>query len=225
MPGLVIALLGAESSGKSTLAHALALTLRGEGHDAVVVSEWLRDFCAAAGRTPRRDEQAGIAAEQQRRIEAAAARHALVLADTTGLQTAVYSEIVFGDRSLYPAAGASHRATVARTLLTGLDLPWQADGLQRDGPQVRAPVDRLLRAQLQALGLDHRVIYGLDEARTAAARAALDGLPGLTPAAAPAWRSADEGAPFSRWRARCLECLDPACERLDHARRAAPPSG
>ena len=58
--GAVIALLGAESTGKTTLAAALGVALAAEGRDAVVVDEYLREFCAREGRTPRRDEQAGL---------------------------------------------------------------------------------------------------------------------------------------------------------------------
>ena len=61
---------------------------------------------------PRRDEQAALAAEQSRRIEAAAAAHDIVIADTTALMIAVYSEQVFGDRSLYAAAEAWQREHV-----------------------------------------------------------------------------------------------------------------
>ena len=63
----------------------------------------LREFCDAHGRTPHRDEQAGIAAEQTARIAAAAARADVVVADTSAIMIAVYSEIVFGDTSLYAA--------------------------------------------------------------------------------------------------------------------------
>ncbi len=70
--GTVIALLGAESTGKTTLAHALALELRALGRRAVVVGEYLREFCDLQRRTPRADEQAAIADEQWRRITAAA---------------------------------------------------------------------------------------------------------------------------------------------------------
>ena len=40
--GKVVALLGAESTGKTTLASALRDALVADGHDAVVVSEYLR---------------------------------------------------------------------------------------------------------------------------------------------------------------------------------------
>ena len=69
-----IALLGAESTGKTQLSEALRDALAAEGRDAVVVAEYLREFCMREGRTPRRNEQQGIAAEQTLRIARAASR-------------------------------------------------------------------------------------------------------------------------------------------------------
>ncbi len=60
---------------------------------------------------------------------------------------AVYSDLVFADAGLYASALAAQRR-YDLTLVTALDLPWRADGLQRDGAHVRAPVDALLRAAL-----------------------------------------------------------------------------
>jgi hypothetical protein len=61
---------------------------------------------------------------------------------------------------------------VALTLLTALDLPWVADGLQRDGPQVREPVDDTLRELLLAHALPFAVVGGQAEQRVAQALAA-----------------------------------------------------
>ncbi|MEN9543783.1 MAG: hypothetical protein RLZZ598_616 [Pseudomonadota bacterium] len=209
----VVALLGAESTGKTALAQALTHELRGRGHAVACVAEYLREFCDAKGRTPTPAEQHLIAAEQAHRIEAAAADHALVIADTTPLMTAVYSDFVFGDRGLYLKALDWQRRQVALTLLTGLDLPWQADGLQRDGPQVRAPVDALLRDALASADIGSAVIYGSGAARTVAALAAMAPLLGGLRSTGDACSAAD-GAPFTRWRARCAECLQPDCEHL-----------
>lgn len=213
-PGPVIALLGAESTGKTTLARALALELRALGRPVRVVDEYLREFCDAQGRTPRPDEQAAIAAEQRRRIEAAAADGSVVLADTTPLTVAVYSALLFDDRRLHAEALAWQRRC-RLTLLTGLDLPWQPDGLQRDGPQVRGPVDAAIRAALAGGGLGYGVVYGQGAARTAAALAALRPALGLAPDAATA--AAADMPP--RLRGRCRECLVPDCEHLS---RTAP---
>jgi nicotinamide riboside kinase len=51
------------------------------------------------------------------------------------------------------------------TLLTALDLPWVADGLQRDGPQVRQPVDERLRRLLAAHRLPWSLVAGQGEQR------------------------------------------------------------
>ena len=200
--GTVVALLGAESTGKTVLAAALGNALAVEGRDAVVVGEYLREFCDREGRTPRRDEQSGIAAEQTRRVEAAARTHELVIADTTALMIAVYSDQVFDDMSLYAEAEAAQRRC-AVTLLTALDLPWQADGHQRDGPQVREPVDAKVRAALLRTGAAYSVVSGSGPARLAAARAALQRA--LSPP------RAEPGAP--RWRWVCERCGDSDCEQ------------
>src|SRR4051812_26751460 len=98
--GYVVALLGAESTGKTTLAHELGAALATSGCRVAVVEEYLREFCDRAERTPRIDEQRAIADEQSRRIAAAAATHELVIADTSALMIAVYSDQVFGDTTL-----------------------------------------------------------------------------------------------------------------------------
>jgi nicotinamide riboside kinase len=87
--------------------------------------------------------------EQARRVLTALDAD-VVIADTTPLMTAVYSHLLFDDESLYDFALA-HQRIYDATLVTGLDLPWVADGLQRDGPKVREPVDALLRTGAGAL--------------------------------------------------------------------------
>jgi len=212
----VVAIVGAESSGKTALALALRARLAAQQIPATVVTEFLREFCDRHGRTPRRDEQAAIAAEQTRRIDAAAgAGAAVVIADTTALMIAVYSELLFGDASLYAAADAAHR-TCDLTLLTALDLPWQADGLQRDGEHVREPVDARVRAALQRIDHPFAVVAGRGEARTEAAWRALGKAFGAV-ASPPA-----EDAAAPRWV--CERCSDAACERRLLSRLLAAPA-
>ncbi len=211
-PSRVIAVVGVESTGKTTLARALAAALDRPGRRAVHVPEYLREFCDRHGRTPRREEQADIAAEQTLRIEAAAADHDLVIADTTALMIAVYSDWVFGDATLYAQAAQDHRRC-ALTLVTALDIAWTPDGLQRDGPQVRAPIDALLRAALAAAGIPYGVVSGHGDARTAQALRAIDHAFGA--ADAPEAEKATTAASGARpaWQHVCERCGDPACER------------
>lgn len=195
---MIVALLGAESTGKSTLALALQQALAVQGRRVARIDEVLRAFCDANGRTPRQHEQAGIAAEQTRRIDAAAQTHEVVIADTTALQIAVYSDLVFADLSLYDMA-LHAQARCTHTLLCAVDLPWVADGLQRDGPQVREPVDTLLRTALQRHAHGYAVVGGQGAQRTAAALAVLQPPP--------------VQAPAPRWQWLCERCGDADCER------------
>jgi len=145
----VIAIEGAECTGKTDLARELAYALQGScGLRSVWVSEWLREWCDLQGRTPRPEQQWDIAQEQARRIRLACDGHEVVVADTSALMTAVYSELLFNDRSLRAFALALQR-TYAVTLVTANDVPWVADGLQRDGPHVREPVRRMLTGLLE----------------------------------------------------------------------------
>lgn len=224
---LVFAIVGAESTGKSTLAHALCARLAdATGLHCVAVGEVLREWCDAQGRTPRRHEQAPIAAEQARRIAAAAGHADLVVCDTTPLMTAVYSRLIFDDRTLEPSAATWQRGCT-HTLLTALDLPWQADGLQRDGPQVRAPVDAALRKLLIGHGLGFSVVAGSQGHRVEAALDAVS--PWVRGQPSPRnglftrlqGRRAEEGN--GRW---CCElCDSPEHDRLAAAARPAAAAG
>ena len=230
---LRVAIVGAESTGKSELARALADALAREfGLRARVVDEFLREWCDVHARTPRADEQEGIALEHARRIRAAspsdtdARRIAdvaalpdvdVVLCDTTPLMVAVYSDLLFDDRSLEPVARAC-QDTMDLTLLTSLDLPWVADGLQRDGPHVRGPVDARVRGRLLAWGTPWSLVSGSGPARVASA---LDALRPLLRQRARTGRSAGlfsrlsdtlAGPPGPAWV--CERCDDPACEHL-----------
>jgi nicotinamide riboside kinase len=169
----VVTLLGAESTGKTTLAGELGAALAARGRHVEVVAEVLREFCDDRQRTPREDEQAAIASTQTARIDDAATRAEIVVADTAALMIAVYSDFVFGDQSLYAEALAAQRR-VDLTLVTALDLPWRGDGLQRDGDHVRGPVDALLRGALARAGITATTIAGIGADRRDAALRAID---------------------------------------------------
>ena len=210
---VVVALLGAESTGKTTLAQALVAVLARDDRHVALVPEYLREFCELHGRTPRQEEQAHIALEQTRHIALAAGSHDVVIADTTALMIAVYSDLVFGDTSLYASAEAAHRAACTLTLLTALDLPWQADGLQRDGPQVREPVDALVRAALARAGTPYSVVFGHGEARLQAALASVQRTLARHDEGDD---DADGNGGQARWHWQCERCGDADGER--HAR-------
>lgn len=163
-----IALVGAECTGKTSLAAGLAEALGG-----LWLPELLREFCDREGRTPRLDEQVALMREQMSREADAmrrAAREGLawVIVDSTPLVTALYSVMYFDDRSLLPEALA-HQRDHTVTLLADIDLAWEADGILRDGPPVRARFHGLLVDTLREHRIAHATVSGRDRARLQAA--------------------------------------------------------
>lgn len=204
---LTVTLIGGESSGKSSLAQALQLALGAQDVRNTLVPERLRTWCARHGRAPQAHEQAERAQDQHQAIAAAAqdTTTEVVVADTTALVIAAYSELYFEDRSLWGAAIEQQRR-YDLTLLMGLDLPWVPDGLFRDGPALRAATDAVLRRELQTAGIAFQTLYGpLDRRLPQALRAIGSRLGRPLSAEDPAWSTGRR--PWA-----CDNCSDPACE-------------
>ncbi len=150
-----IAILGAESSGKSTLAEALALRYR-----TIWVPEYLREFVDTRGRVPFESDQFPIARMQLEREEEAAARATgFLFCDTTPLMTALYSR-QYWDRVDPQLARLDTRHDYARTLVTAPDSPWEPDGLQRESEEVRQKVHRMLLQTLEARAIPYVLLEG-----------------------------------------------------------------
>jgi NadR type nicotinamide-nucleotide adenylyltransferase len=152
-----VAILGAESTGKSTLAPALAAR-----YGTLWVPEYLREFVATRQRVPFEDDQVGIARTQREREDAIAASpdaRRYLFCDTTPLMTAVYSRIYWG--RVPPALLALEAGhDYAATLVAGLDLPWVPDGLQRESEEVRQRVHECLLAVLRERGIPFTLLEG-----------------------------------------------------------------
>jgi nicotinamide riboside kinase len=164
---LRIAIVGAECSGKTSLAQSLADAFSKE-YPSAYVPEYLRIFVDQENRTPRPDEQVGIA-QQQQSLERTLAndlikQHSnpefvLLFCDTTPLMTCIYSEVVFGGTNpeLIKLAQA-HDYDL--TIFTQIDFPWQEDGLQRDGPVAQTKVHFRVKARLEELQIPYQSAFG-----------------------------------------------------------------
>ncbi len=195
---LKIAVLGAECTGKSSLVAALQAHWQARGAKVLVAPEVLRQWCDQHKRTPLAHEQEAIAQAQADLTEHASDVDYLI-ADTSPLMTAIYSDVLFQDPSLYPFA-LSHQRIYQHTLVAALDLPWQADGIQRDGADMRASIDARLREVLQREGLAFSMVYGQGPQRFAGALAVLEPGASTLPQAR------------SNWRWLCDKCSDADCE-------------
>lgn len=159
-PPLRVALLGAESTGKSTLAAALAAHYR-----TVWVPEYLREFVEEKQRTPQEPEQFLIANTQlEREDDSARDANTLLFCDTTPLMTSVYSQFYFGSTD----TALTNLVRVHRydyTIVTEPSTPWIADGLQRESDDVRQAVHKLLLATLAAEVIPFLLVSGEVEQR------------------------------------------------------------
>lgn len=166
-----VIVLGAESTGTTTLARALAGSLGTpwvpEVGREVTADKWSR------GQTEwTSDEFLAIATEQGRR-EDAAAREAdrVVVGDTDALATALWHRRYMGqdDPRLWDLAAARRPHLY---LLTGDELPFVQDGL-RDGEHVRHDMHRWFLDTLRAQPVPWRLLTGPPARRLAEARAAV----------------------------------------------------
>jgi nicotinamide riboside kinase len=170
-----VALLGAESTGKSALATALLgqlqLTVRKEVQ---ALPEQLRQFCLRLGRPPTAQEQALLMQEQMLAEARAQKQVDIVLCDSAPLATAIYSELHFCDMSLYPAA-LDHQRQYDLTFVTWPDFPWQSDPHQgmRDGPQAQQTFHRHLIELMRLENLPFLPCQGSKVERTQQALAAI----------------------------------------------------
>ncbi len=162
-----VVITGSESSGKTTLAAALA-----RRHDAPWSAEFSRGY--AAGRpTPLTAADVEPIARGQAALEDLACANSppLVLHDTDLISTVLYARHYYGDcPARIVAAARARRAGLY--LLCAPDLPWVADGI-RDRGDARAAMHALFIATLREFGCRVGEVAGLGEAREAAAVRAL----------------------------------------------------
>lgn len=167
-----IAILGAESSGKSTLAAALAAH-----YQTLWVPEYLREFVDTTGRVPMESDQAGIARMQmQREDEAAAQAVRFLFCDTTPLMTAIYSRW-YWNRVDAQLALMERRHAYAVTLVTAPDAPWEADGLQRESDAVRQTIHQQVLQILDERRIGYTLLQGSLEERMEQAQGLLASIP------------------------------------------------
>lgn len=170
---LRIALLGPESSGKTTLARLLA-----EHYGAAWVEEYVREYMEArdVGRGYVRpfafDDLEHIGRGQIEAEDRAADGASLLFCDTELLTTEIWGEIYFGAAPEW-VRHESRRRRYDLYLLLAPDIAWEDDGT-REFPHRRDEHFQRLRDELDARGLPYTIVSGDFGARLRAAIAAVD---------------------------------------------------
>jgi HTH-type transcriptional regulator, transcriptional repressor of NAD biosynthesis genes len=165
-----VAILGAESTGKTTLARALA-----DHFQTLWVPEYAREYLSASAQPCTRDDMLRIA-HGHAALEDRLARQAnrLLFSDTDLLTTQIWHEHYFGDSPSDLRRLASERRADLY-LLCSPDMSWIADGL-RDSPNHRQWFHERFQRQLEARGDRTVILSGPHERRLAVAIGAVEGL-------------------------------------------------
>ncbi|MEU3169165.1 AAA family ATPase [Streptosporangium sp. NPDC006930] len=193
-----VVVVGAESSGTTTLARSLAAHYAARGGPWAAtrwVPEYGRTYCeeklalarrhAKLGGLPEpwlddlgwESAEFGVIAERQLAWENAAARTGspLLVCDTDAFTTSLWHERYLGEPSEEVTA-VHRRARHDLWIHTSVrDVPFEQDGW-RDGEAIRHRMDARLRERLVADGLPHLVVTGPPEVRLARAVRAVDAL-------------------------------------------------
>jgi HTH-type transcriptional repressor of NAD biosynthesis genes len=157
---LRVCLVGAESTGKTTLAAALA-----EHFGTVCVPEYGREYSerklAEGGGYDFRAEEFEHIAARQCELEDEAARRAnrILICDTDAFATGVWHRRYTGARSSEVERIAARHRRPDLYLLTDIATPFVQDGL-RDGESVREWMHETFVEELTAQGRAFRRVYG-----------------------------------------------------------------
>jgi len=164
-----IAIVGPESTGKSTISEALA-----RHYDTVCVPEYAREYCRNLDRQYTLQDELNIFYGQValERSLRPLARHGLLFCDTTFLTVKVWCDHLFG-HTPSEVLQALTEVQYDYYLLMDIDLPWEDDPL-RDFPEDREHFMEIWRTELRAIGADFEEVSGLGAQRFENALAATE---------------------------------------------------
>lgn len=163
-----IAVVGPESTGKSTMSEYLAQHYR-----TVWVPEYARDYCAALTEPPTWQDEINmfygqLALEKEYLPKA----KKLLICDTTFITVKIWSDYTFG-RSPQEVLDELPKHPYDLYLLLSIDLPWEEDPL-RDFPHMRDHFMEVWYKELNALNANYVLILGTGQDRYDSAVAVID---------------------------------------------------
>ena len=159
-----IAVVGPESTGKSTIAEQLA-----RHYGTVCVPEFAREYCRDLDRNYTLQDEMNMFYGQLalERSLVPLAQNGLLVCDTMFLTIKVWCDHLFGGTpEVVKDTLRTHRYDLF--LLMDIDLPWVDDPL-RDFPDLREHFMRVWHEELKALGANYRVVSGVGDQRFAQA--------------------------------------------------------
>jgi NadR type nicotinamide-nucleotide adenylyltransferase len=154
-----IAIVGPESTGKSTMSAYLA-----EHYDTVWVPEYARGYCQELTEPPTWQDEINmfygqLALEKEYLPKAGS----ILICDTTFITVKIWSDYTFG-RSPQQVLDELPKHPYDLYLLLNIDLPWEEDPL-RDFPHMREHFMEVWHKELIALNANYRLVSGSGQER------------------------------------------------------------
>lgn len=167
--GLIkIAVVGPESTGKSTISQQLALH-----YDTVWVPEYARGYCEKlVAECTWEDEINMFRGQLELEKQLASKANGILICDTTFITVKIWSDHMFG-RTPQEVLDELPIHKYDFYLLMDIDLPWEEDPL-RDFPHMREHFMEVWHKELKALEAKYSLISGSEEERLRNAIWAID---------------------------------------------------
>jgi len=163
-----IAVVGPESTGKSTMSAYLA-----DHYNTVWVPEYAREYCEKLTAPPTwQDEISMFHGQLALEKEYLPKANKILICDTTFITVKIWSDQMFG-RSPQEVLDELHKHPYDLYLLLSIDLPWEDDPL-RDFPNMREHFMHVWHKELQELNANYIVISGTGKERYDSAVKAID---------------------------------------------------
>ena len=152
-----IAIVGPESTGKSTISQQLA-----NHYNVAWVPEYARYYCAALKQECNLQDEINMFHGQVALEESilATAQTDFIICDTTFLTVKIWSDEFFGKTPRIVIDALTERP-YDFYLLLDIDLPWQEDPL-RDFPHMREHFMNIWHKELKALNANYVVVNGIE---------------------------------------------------------------
>jgi len=165
---LKIAIVGGESTGKSTMSAYLA-----KHYHTVWVPEYAREYCEKLTEPPTWQDEINMF-EGQLALESSLLSQAnrILICDTTFITVKIWSDHIFG-KTPQQVVDELARHHYDFYLLLNIDLPWQDDPL-RDFPDKREHFMQVWHQELKALDANYVLISGIGPERYRNAIQAID---------------------------------------------------
>ena len=163
-----IAIVGPESTGKSTMSAFLA-----DHYNTVWVPEFARGYCENLTEAPSwQDEINMFEGQVQLEKEYLPKANKILICDTTFITVKIWSDQIFG-KSPQQVLDALPNYHYDLYLLLNIDLPWQDDPL-RDFPTMREHFMKVWHQELKTLNANYVVISGTGHDRYESAVKVID---------------------------------------------------